>query len=159
MPNPYTPPGSPVKDPPNTRRRSSLGAIALGLGVDIIASIVVSTLLSVIAGVSVAAGGGSLDEAATLMDRSAGWLAIGMLAGLGCTVLGGYVAARFANHSEYANAFAVGVASLVFGEVMLVAFSQDLPLWLRIAGDLAVVPAAVLGGHLRMLRKRAVGAA
>jgi hypothetical protein len=82
-----------------------------------------------------------------------------MVGGLGCTALGGYVAARFANHSEYANAFAVGVASLVFGEAVLIAFSAGLPLWLRLAGDLAVVPAALVGGHLRMLQKRAAAAA
>ncbi len=93
------------------------------------------------------------------MDRSAGWLTVGMLGGLACTVLGGYVAARFANHSEYANAFAVGVASLVFGELVIIAFSQELPLWLRLVGDLAVVPAALLGGHLRVLQKRAPVAA
>jgi len=159
MSNPYTPPGSPVKDPPSSRRRSSLGAIALGFGVDIFATMVVSTLLSVIAGVSLAAGGTSPEEIASLVDRSAGWLLLGMVGGLGCTALGGYVAARFANHSEYANAFAVGVASLVFGEAVLIAFSQELPLWLRLAGDLAVVPAALLGGHLRMLQKRAAAAA
>ncbi|MGH8680755.1 MAG: hypothetical protein ACREVS_23140 [Burkholderiales bacterium] len=159
MSNPYTPPGSPVNDPPNARRRSALGAIALGFGVDILATMVVSTLLSVVAGVSLAAGGSSPEETAALLDRSAGWLLVGMLGGLGCTVLGGYVAARFANHSEYANAFAVGVASLVFGEAVLIAFSQDLPLWLRLAGDLAVVPAALLGGHLRMLQKRGAAAA
>jgi len=159
MSNPYTPPGSPVKDPPSSRRRSSLGAIALGFGVDIFATMVVSTLLSVIAGVSLAAGGISPEEVASLVDRSAGWLLLGMVGGLCCTALGGYVAARFANHSEYANAFAVGVASLVFGEAVLIAFSQELPLWLRLAGDLAVVPAALLGGHLRMLQKRAAAAA
>src|SRR3990172_9409479 len=81
MPNPYTPPGSPVKDPPNARRRSSLGAIALGFGVDILATMVVSTLLSVVAGVSLAAGGSSPEEAAALIDRTAGWLLIGMLGG------------------------------------------------------------------------------
>jgi len=159
MSNPYTPPGSPVKDPPSSRRRSSLGAIALGFGVDIFATMVVSTLLSVIAGVSLAAGGTSPEEVASLVDRSAGWLLLGMVGGLCCTALGGYVAARFANHSEYANAFAVGVASLVFGEAVLIAFSQELPLWLRLAGDLAIVPAALLGGHLRMLQKRAAAAA
>jgi len=159
MSNPYTPPGSPVKDPPSSRRRSSLGAIALGFGVDIFATMVVSTLLSVIAGVSLAAGGISPEEVASLVDRSAGWLLLGMVGGLCCTALGGYVAARFANHSEYANAFAVGVASLVFGEAVLIAFSQELPLWLRLAGDLAIVPAALLGGHLRMLQKRAAAAA
>jgi hypothetical protein len=158
MPNPYTPPGSPVSDPPNARRRSSLGAIALGFGVDILATTVVSTVLSVAAGVSLAAGGASLEDAAAALDRSAGWLAVGMLGGLACTTLGGYVAARFANHSEYANAFAVGVASLVFGEAVVIALGQDLPLWLRLFGDFAVVPAALLGGHLRMLQKRAAAA-
>jgi len=158
MNNPYTPPGSPVKDPPNPRRRSALGAIALGFGVDILATMVVSTLLSIVAGVSLAAGGSSPEEILSLVDRSSGWLLLGMVGGLCCTALGGYVAARFANHSEYANAFAVGVASLVFGEVVLIAFSQELPLWLRLAGDLAVVPAALLGGHLRMLQKRAAAA-
>lgn len=159
MPNPYTPPGSPVKDPPNARRRSSLGAIALGFGADIAATMVVSTLVSIVAGVSLAAGGSAPDEAAALVDRSAAWLLVGLLGGLCCTALGGYVAARFANHSEYANAFAVGVASLVFGEAVLIVFSQDLSLWLRLAGDLAVVPAALLGGHLRVLQKRAAAAA
>ncbi len=159
MPNPYTPPGSPVKDPPSPRRRSSLGAIALGFGVDVAATMVFSTLLSVIAGVSLAAGGASPEEIAGLVDRSAGWVFIGLVGGLCCTALGGYVAARHANHSEYANAFAVGVASLVFGEAVLIALAQDTPLWLRLAGDLAVVPAALVGGHLRMLQKRAAAAA
>jgi hypothetical protein len=159
MPDPYTPPGAPVKDPPNPRRRSALGAIALGFGVDIAATMMVSTLLTVLAGVTLAAGGASPEEAMASFDRSAGWLVVGMLGGLACTVLGGYVAARFANHSEYANAFAVGVASLVFGEAMLIAFSQELPLWLRLVGDLAVVPAALLGGHLRVLQKRATAVA
>jgi hypothetical protein len=113
----------------------------------------------VLAGVSLAAGGASPEEIAAFVDRSAGWLLVGLVAGLACTALGGYVAARFANHSEYANAFAVGVASLVFGEAVLIAFSQELPLWLRLAGDLAVVPAALVGGHLRMLQKRAAAAA
>jgi len=82
MPNPYTPPGSPVKDPPNPRRRSALGAIALGFGVDVLATMVVSTLLSVVAGVSLAAGGSSPEEIASLVDRSSGWLLLGMVAGL-----------------------------------------------------------------------------
>jgi hypothetical protein len=159
MTNPYTPPGSPVKDPPGTPRRSSLGAIALGFGVDIVATMVVSTVLTVVAGVSLAPGGTSPEEIAALVDRSALWQLVGLLGGLCCTALGGYVAARFANHSEYANAFAVGVASLVFGEAVLIAFSQELPLWLRLTGDLAVVPAALVGGHLRMLQKRAAAAA
>jgi hypothetical protein len=159
MSNPYTPPGAPLRDPPGARRRSALGAIALGFIVDILATAVVSTVVSVIEGVSLASGGTPPEEIAALVDRSAGWMLVGLAGGLACTTLGGYVAARFANHSEYANAFAVGVASLVFGEAVLIAFAGDLPLWLRLAGDFAVVPAALVGGHLRMLQKRAAAAA
>jgi hypothetical protein len=157
MPDPYTPPGAPVEDPPNARRRSALGAVALGFAVDVVATTVVSTVLTAIAGA--APGDGAPGDAVPMTRGSAGWLVIGLMAGLACTALGGYVAARFANQSEYANAFAVGIASLVFGEAVLIVFGGDLPLWLRLAGDLAVVPAAVLGGHLRMLQKRAAAAA
>jgi len=34
-------------------------------------------------------------------------------------------------------------------------FGTELPLWLRLLGDLLVIPAAVVGGHLRVLQKRA----
>lgn len=158
MADPYTPPGAPVKDPPNPRRRSALGAIALGFGVDVVATTVVSIVVLIVAQASLAATGAP-EDAVAAVGGSPGWLLVQMLAGLGCTALGGYVAARFANHAEYANAFAVGVASLVFGEVMLIALSQDLPLWVRLTADLLVVPAAVLGGHLRALQKRAAAAA
>jgi hypothetical protein len=108
--------------------------------------------------VSLAAGGASPEDAVAALDRSTGWLGLGLAGGLACTALGGYVAARFANHSEYANAFAVGVASLVFGEAVLILFAQAPPLWLRLAGDFAVIPAALLGGHLRVLQLRAAAA-
>ena len=155
MTNPYTPPGSPVKDPPDARHRSSLGAIALGFLVDVAGTMVFSVVLAFVAGIALAAGGASPEQAARVIEGAPGFQLLGLVGGMGFTVLGGYVAARFANHSEYANAFAVGVASLVFGEAMMIAFGQELPLWLRLLGDLLVVPAAVLGGHLRVLQTRA----
>jgi hypothetical protein len=111
-------------------------------------------VLAIVGGVGLAAGGVSPDAVDAAMDRS-GFQLLGLAGGLACTALGGYVAARFANHAEYANAFAVGVASLVFGEVMLLVQPQDYPVWLRLLGDVLVIPAALVGGHLRMLQKRA----
>jgi ABC-type uncharacterized transport system permease subunit len=119
----------------------------------------VSAVLTFAAGIALASSGSSPEEIAALLEHSAAYRLLGLAVGLACTAFGGYIAARFANHSEYANAFAVGVASLVFGEAVLIGFAQELPLWLRLAGDLLVVPAALVGGHLRMLQKRGAAAA
>jgi len=158
MTDPYTPPGSPLRDPPDARRRSSLGAIVLGFLVDIGGTVVLGAVLSFVAGVVLAAGGAAPGEIAGVIERSPGFHLLGMAGGLSMTALGGYVAARFANHSEYANGFAVGVASLVFGEAMLLVLPQPMALWLRLLGDALVVPAALVGGHLRALQKRAPAA-
>src|SRR5262245_44615332 len=118
---------------------------------------IVSVVTTFVTGVALAAGGASPAEIAETIQQSSGYHLLGLAGGLACTALGGYVAARFANHAEYANAFAVGVASLVFGEVMLLVQPQDYPVWLRLLGDVLVIPAALVGGHLRMLQKRAAG--
>jgi hypothetical protein len=155
VPDPYTPPGSPVGDPPDARRRSSILAVVLGFFVDIGATMIFGIVLAIVGGVGLAAGGAAPEAIDAIVERSAGFQLIGLAGGLACTALGGYIAARFANHAEYANAFAVGVASLVFGEVMLLVQPQDYPVWLRLLGDVLVIPAALVGGHLRMLQKRA----
>jgi hypothetical protein len=155
MPDPYTPPGSPVGDPPDARRRSSILAVVLGFFVDIGATMIFGIVLAIVGGVGLAAGGAPPEAIDSIVERSAGFQLLGLAGGLACTALGGYVAARFANHADYANAFAVGVASLVFGEVMLLVQPQDYPVWLRLLGDVLVIPAALVGGHLRMLQKRA----
>jgi hypothetical protein len=156
--DPYTPPGSPVGDPPDARRRSSLLAVVLGFLADIGGTMVFGFVLAIVGGVGLAASGVDPRSAEAIVERSAGFLLLGLAGGLVCTALGGYVAARFANHSEYANAFAVGLVSLVFGEVMMLVQPQDYPLWLRLLGDVLVIPAALVGGHLRALQKRAAAA-
>jgi hypothetical protein len=155
VPDPYTPPGSPVGDPPDARRRSSLVAVVLGFLADIGATMAFGLLLAVVGGVGLAASGADPRTVDAIVERSAGFQLLGLAGGLVCTALGGYIAARFANHSEYANAFAVGLASLVFGEVMLMIQPQDYPFWLRLLGDALVIPFALVGGHLRALQKRA----
>ncbi len=154
MPDPYTPPGSPVGDPPDSRKRSSLLAVVLGFLVDVGATMIFGIVLGIVAGVGFAAGGATAPGIDAMVERAPAFQLLGLAGGLACTALGGYVAARVANHSEYANAFAVGLASLVFGEVMLLVQPQDYPLWIRLLGDALVIPAAIVGGHLRNLQKR-----
>jgi hypothetical protein len=149
----YTPPGAPLRDPPDGARRSSLAAIVLGVIVDIGGTMVFSFVFGVVAGIVLASTGTAIDDLGEALQSSPVVALLGLAGGLACTALGGYVAARFANHSEYANAFAVGAVSLVFGEVMM-QYTPDAPAgWLRVLGSALVIPAAVLGGHLRAVQR------
>ena len=47
MPDPYTPPGSPVGDPPDARKRSSIAAVALGFFTDVGATMIFGVLYGV----------------------------------------------------------------------------------------------------------------
>jgi hypothetical protein len=153
MSDPYRPPGSPVKDPESQRPRSTPLAILLGFIVDIGGTMVFSVVTVTVASLLLVSGGTGPEGLGEALAQSATFQLVGLAGGLACTGLGGYVAARFANRGEYATAFAVGLASLVFGEAMVVFAGQTTPLWLRLAGDALVIPAALLGGHLRALQK------
>jgi len=153
MNNPYTPPGSPVRDPPESKPRSTLGAVLLGLVVDVGATMLLSVVVTSAFAMFFGPSDAKAEDIAAALQGSSGFQLISMVGGLSCTVLGAYVAARFANRAEYATAFAVGVASLVFSEATLIALASDVPLWERLIGDLLVIPAAIVGGHLRFLQK------
>jgi len=151
--DPYRPPGSPVRDPQVAPQRSTPLAILLGLFVDIGGTMVLSIVAATVASILLVQSGVGPEDLGGALAESTLFQIVGLAGGLTCTVLGGYVAARFANRGEYATAFAVGLASLVFGEAMMLFSDQTTALWLRLAGDLLVIPAAVLGGHLRMMQK------
>jgi hypothetical protein len=151
--DPYRPPGSPVRDPQPAPRRSTPLAVLLGLFVDIGGTMVFSIVAATVASIFLVQGGVGPEDLGRALAESTVFQIVGLAGGLTCTVLGGYIAARLANRGEYATAFAVGLASLVFGEAMMLFSEQSTALWMRLAGDLLVIPAAVLGGHLRMLQK------
>jgi ABC-type glycerol-3-phosphate transport system permease component len=151
--DPYRPPGAPVRDPQAAPQRSTPLAVLLGLFVDIGGTMVFSVVAATVASILFVQGGVSPEDLGRALAESPLFQLVGLAGGLLCTVLGGYVAARFANRGEYATAFAVGLASLVFGEAMMLFSAQTTALWLRLAGDLLVIPAAVLGGHLRTMQK------
>jgi hypothetical protein len=153
MTNPYTPPGAPVGDPPEGKRRSPLGAVALGFFADVAGTMLFSFAATTIVAITLVLSGTAPDAVTAALEDMTGLKLINLAGGLACTVLGGYVGARFANHAEYATAFAVGLVSLVFGEATLIAFAHDVPLWQRLAGDVLVIPAALVGGHVRYMRK------
>jgi len=153
MTDPYRPPGSPVRDPQAAPGRSTPVAIVLGFIVDVGGTMVFSLVAATVASILLVSGGTAPEGLAAALEDSVTFKIASLAGGLACTVLGGYVAARIANRGEYATAFAVGVASLIFGEAMMLFTAETATWWMRLAGDLLVIPAALLGGHLRVLQK------
>lgn len=158
MTDPYRPPGSPVRDPRAAPGRSTPLAIVLGFIVDVGGTMVFSLVAATVTSILLVSGGTAPEGIGAALEQSGTFKIVSLAGGLACTVLGGYAAARFANRGEYATAFAVGVVSLLFGEAMMLFTTEPAAWWMRLAGDLLVIPAAVLGGHLRVRQKGPVPA-
>jgi hypothetical protein len=152
MSDPFEPPRAPLKDEPKKRKtRSNLLAILLGATVDLFTTMVASLVLSI--GFAIVAGTAGMrpEEMAQQMSNSDGIRTLGSLIGLACSVLGGYVCARFANQNEYANALAVGVIGVIVGEVL---GTKDADVMTHLLG-LATIPAAFAGAVLKMRLEKA----
>jgi hypothetical protein len=149
--DPYLPPGAPLDDRDDGKRRSTLWAVFLGVVTDIGGSIVAGiVLMLLLPAVGVPVPG---TEPSAPPAPGEGFLWFSLLVGLCFTALGGYVSARVANNREYYHALLVGVASLLIGELMIAFGNEGYPLAQRLIGDLLVMPAALVGGHLRRKQK------
>ncbi len=153
--NPYQPPGSdPGRAIDPHRRGHPLKAIVFGavadLGGTILMAIVVSTLFATM----LVANGHPADAIADLMIASKLYMAVLLTLGLGLDVVGGYVAARIANHAEYKHAILTAVL-VVIGGTLLGSGSDDSgwPAWIDVAGNVLVFPAALFGAYLYLLEK------
>ena len=76
--------------------------------------------------------------------KSTNGLLLSLIIGLGCTVLGSYVAGRIARRSEMYLGMCVAAVGMVFG-----AFFREsgLPLWYDLAGFSAMLPCGIAGGR------------
>lgn len=147
--DPYTPPSAPLRDRLPEPVGSTWKAVTLGALADIAATVLGSLVLfSILGSIMVSQGADPEQLDADLMASDVTML-LGLVLGLLCTVLGGYVAARVANQREYYHALLTGIVVLVLGELMLSVSPDSTTLAMRIVHDLLVVPAALLGGHLR----------
>ncbi|MHB8697682.1 MAG: hypothetical protein ACYC9J_06520 [Sulfuricaulis sp.] len=95
--------------------------------------------------------------AAAAIENSPWWRVMPLLMGLGCSVLGGYVAARFAKHYERLNGLLSALLFVVF-DIYGIATGKYSG---SLLGSFALVVSAPacgwLGGYLRLVRKRAKG--
>ena len=152
--DPYAPPKSAVADPGGERQGSFVKAVLVGLAVDIGGTFAASILLSVLVGVVMSSAGHTAEETADLFAGSLVLKAAMMAIGIGCTVLGGYVAARIANRTELNVALVFGLCTLAAGELLSRWMGNNTDGWEQAMFLVITIPAAIFGGWLYKSRKR-----
>jgi hypothetical protein len=125
-------------------RRVSVKAVALGVAVGICGSLFFSLVASVVLGI--AAGGKT--SAQVVAETVAKFLWVNLVAGLGLTFLGGFLAGRVAPERKVLHAAAVGLIALVLS----LAFAGGEPGWFKAISWALLVPVAVAGGLLASRR-------
>ena len=83
------------------------------------------------------------------------------IAGTASALLGGFVAARIARRRELVNAAisALPNMAITLALILTTPGQMRIPTWYLIVSYAAVIPAAILGGHLGVRRKRTLAAA
>ena len=152
--NPYNAPKADVDPREPGPQRSLALAIAIGALADIIGTLVGGGIVAVLAAVAFGVANGNPDDFARWTE-TAPVSVILFAMGLGFTVLGGYVGARFANRLEYVVAFGVGACSLALGALLSAGAAGNAG-WFYWLGFVATIPCALVGGHLRAQTKPAV---
>jgi hypothetical protein len=151
--DPFRPPEANV-DLPDVERGSAVKAVVLGALVDLGGSIVASIVFFALYGVYLGATGTQAEELQSTMSSMNGNSPMGILMNIvGClfSVLGGYVCARIAKHSEYRLGAILAAISVVLG--LLVASSEEANAMIGIY-SLLTLAAVLVGAHLGSARNR-----
>lgn len=128
------------------------GAIVLGALVDHVATFVTSATLVAWLGVRASQAGEEVsEEALEALAASPEFLALSLVVGALCTLLGGFVGARragchFARHGAF-----VALASLLLGLLLYLPEARGepvTPLWYDLLGAGMMLPAGAAGGWL-----------
>lgn len=131
--------GSPVK------------AVLFGVLADIGSTLVAGLMIGVVYGIILASAGVPMEQLEQAMQYSPIGL-ISLLVGLLCSVLGGYVCARIANHNEYRLAAITGFISMMIGLLFFADDSIKLGESIFLSGLSFVM--VVVGAHLYVIAKR-----
>jgi hypothetical protein len=125
-------------------------ALVATLGLDIVAGLV---LTSVLGGDQLAAAKNDEQRRQIMMmvAQSPAFLRWAAIEGTLTTVLGGYLAARLAEHVPYMNALAFGLLGIV---IALLPGEVTPPRWYLIFALVTTVPAALVGGHIAKRQRR-----
>ncbi len=136
-------------------------AVLVGVLVDTVLTVIVSIpILLLFAGPELFSENEATSRAAEARAYESDLVnVISLIAGLGCTLLGGLVAARRSGRNFVRHGGWVGVVSLILGVALLAFLPQEprQPAWVDVLGLLLVVPAGMLGGGV-VARLRGIAA-
>lgn len=82
--------------------------------------------------------------------KSMSGLLLGLIVGLSCTGMGGYVAGRMAGRTEVLHGALVAALGMI---VALIFREGGIPAWYDIAGFVGMLPAGMAGGYLAQRRR------
>jgi len=146
--DPFRPPATNV-DAPDVQRGSAAKAIVLGALTDIGGSMLAGIIFYLLYGIYLGATGNSIEDMGKPLSMAdASNSPMGFLMNMvGClfSVLGGYVCARIAKHSEYRLGVILAVVTVSLGFLMMAGGETD-----PLAGiySLLTVAAVMVGSHL-----------
>lgn len=124
-------------------------AVFVGTVVDVTGSIIVGGAILAVAAMSI--GATTPEQLTAALQSSVGLQLLAVTVGLLFVVFGAYVAARIARQAEMANAFVVGLLSTALSFLVVFAEPESSPFWSQAASLVLTIPAAFLGGQIRIL--------
>jgi len=120
-------------------------AVIVGAIVDNAGTLLLMTMLAA----ALVSTGLSENEVMSRMKSTNGLL-LGLIIGLGCTVMGGYFAGKMAGRAEILH----GALVAVIGMIMALIFRESgTPTWFDVAGFLCMLPAGMCGAYLAQQRR------
>lgn len=144
----------------------NIKAILLGFLTDICGSMVFGLVLALITIISIKNSAmisqNQIESELVLRLHRPGCLIMSFFIGIGFTILGGFVAGRFAKQSQILHGALVGVLSLLIGASLFIPFSiyypnqVSSPLWYSVISFLLVVPCGIFGGYISKLSLKKV---
>jgi len=135
--------------------RVSMVGVALGGITDVVTSTIFSIPLLIYVMLKYELVGGTQGSYAIVsLIHSSGWLyGLQLAIGLGCSSLGGYLAARIAKHDELLNGTLSSFLCIVIGIYAVMAGKDSQPVLVKLLLLIAAPVFALLGGYFRQTQK------
>ncbi len=153
--DPYRPPQSNLgrgHDP--GRRGHPALAIVSGAAADLLGTVLMALIVTTLFATMLTLGGVDPAEIPDRLIASPIYVGVMLILGLALDSVGGYVAARIANHAEYKHALLTALLVVLTGTLL---GGEDetgaWPEWLESVGILLAFPAAALGAYVYLKEK------
>lgn len=139
--------------------RFSIKGVLVGGVVDVVTSVVLSIPLAVYAIAKLDLAHMPKDQVGpaitAAMHGSVAMYVAQLVVGLGCSVLGGYLAGRLAKHDELLNGASSSFLCIALGAYTLLAGKDSHSLALQVLLFVGSPALGLLGGYLSLMRRRA----